>query len=117
MSIIERIKSALEELKIRDISIYDLGKKSVIADYIVVSTADSSVQLDSGRGRIEELMWKTKLPLKNPSEDWNGGWLIMDYGDIIINIFLEEKRSFYNLDGLLGSHEYESSEIKNVFNR
>ena len=117
MKLIDQIKSALEDLKIRDISVYDLLGKSSLADYIVISTADSSVQIDSGRSKIEEVMWKHKIPLKNPSEEWGGGWLIMDYGDIIINIFLEEKRSFYNLDDLLRTHDYDSREIKNVFNR
>jgi ribosome-associated protein len=117
MSVIEQIRAVLEEIKLREITEYDMREKSSLTDVVLVATAESSVQLDTARSKLEELMWKHKIRLKNPLEEWGGGWLLMDYGDLIINVFLEEKRSFYNLDDLLRSQHFDIDEIKNVHNR
>ncbi|NPV01057.1 MAG: ribosome silencing factor [Brevinematales bacterium] len=117
MSVIDQIQAVLEEIKLQEITRYDMREKSSLTDVVVVASAESSVQLDAARSKVEELMWKHKVPLKNPSEEWGGGWLLMDYGDLIVNVFLEEKRSFYNLDDLLRSQHFDIDEIKNVHNR
>lgn len=105
------IREELEELKAMDIRDYDLEGKSSLADRIIVASVDNPLTLDSARERIKNVMEDNEQSLKNPTEEWRGGWLIMDFSDIIVNVFLEEKRSFYNLDALLESGKFELDNI------
>ncbi|MCX7821360.1 MAG: ribosome silencing factor [Brevinematales bacterium] len=98
--LIGSIVSELERLKLRDIVVYDSKEISIIADNFIVSTADSIMQIEGVRNSIIELMDKEGFFLKNNLEEWRDGWCLMDFGNIIIHIFLEEIRSFYNIEGL-----------------
>ena len=107
MEIIAGIKEELEKMKFRDIHIIDKQGVSIIADYFIITTADSIPQIEGIREKLKDHMWKYKIPLKNPLERWEDGWLLLDFGDYIIHVFLEEKRNFYNIDSLIehGSDE------------
>lgn len=111
MDILRGLIREIEKLKIRDIKTYDMTGKSILADYFIVSTADSVVQLESIRSKLIDYMWKHKIGLKNPLEEWHGGWSLLDFGNIIVHTFLEELRSFYNIDGLLESSTFDNDKI------
>jgi ribosome-associated protein len=100
MEILTGIQSELEKLKLRKILRYDAEGKSFLADYFLVATSDSIIQMEAARNNLIELMHKRKIYLHNPLEEWHGGWCLLDFGSIIIHIFLEEMRSFYDLEGL-----------------
>lgn len=109
---IERVISIMESLKLSEIKEHFVGGRSPLADYFVIATADSMLQLDASRSKIVKELSKMKIRLRNPNEDYKGGWLIMDYGNVVVNIFLEEKRRFYNLDELLLGGNFDLEEIK-----
>lgn len=98
--VLQETISEMDKLKIKDIIVYNADDKSILADYFVISTADSTTQMDAARSKLSELMWGYKLALKNPVEDWHGGWCLLDFGNIIVHIFLEETRSFYDIESL-----------------
>ncbi len=106
----------LEDNKIIDVEVYDLTDRSSVADFHIVSTADNMLQLESVRNYVIDLMDKSEVALKNPLEKWEGGWALLDFGDIIVHILLSERRSFYNLDNLLDYKNSISNEFKNVSN-
>ena len=107
MTKINRILDELESLKIRDIKLYNAEGKSILADYFILGTADSAIQLEGVRTKLVDLLWKEyRASLKNPEENWHGGWCLLDFSDIVIHIFLEETRSFYHLDALMENLTY-----------
>lgn len=107
MTKINSILDELESLKIRDIKLYNAEGKSILADYFILATADSSMQLEGVRSKLVDLLWKEyHSALKNPEENWHGGWCLLDFNEIIVHIFLEETRSFYNLDSLMENLTY-----------
>ena len=115
MDILTGITEELEKLKIRDIHIIDKKGVSIIADYFIITTADSIQQIEGIREKLKDHMWKYKIGLKNPLEKWEDGWLLLDFGDYIIHVFLEEKRNFYNIDSLIEhGNDEELSKIKNL---
>ena len=82
--------------------IYEVKKVTFITDYFVICTAESQPQLGAIVGEIEKELGKEGIhPVgiegKNVSH-----WILMDYGDVIIHLFREDSRAFYNLDGLWG---------------
>ncbi len=112
MKLLTGIIKEIEKLKIRDIKVYNGLGKSMLADYFIVSTADSIIQLEAVRNKLIDYMDKHKVILKNPMEEWHGGWSLLDFGDIIVHTFLEELRSFYDIDSLLTGESYHIDKIK-----
>jgi len=112
MKIIESLLKEMEKLKLTDIKLFNLEKKSIIADYFLLGSADNSTQLEACRNKFIDAFWKKEIPLKNPQEEWEGGWLAMDFGNVIIHVFLNEMRSFYNLDDILSNAETQEEMIE-----
>lgn len=89
---------ALDEKKGGDIRMIDISGISVIADYFVIATGQSSSQVDALVDNVEEQMHKNGFSLNQREGHGHGTWVLLDYGDIIVHIFDSENRSFYNLE-------------------
>lgn len=121
--ILSRLYEEMRRLKLFDIIEYESNGRSILADYFVISTAESLLQIEAARNKIIYIMEDFSLFLKNPLEEWRDGWCLLDFGNIIVHIFLEEIRRFYNLEGIyegagftskkLESSSKSESEIKN----
>lgn len=93
------VNAALEK-KARRISILNVKKVSSISDYFIVCSGSSDRQVQAIASFIEETLKKEgKRPLGIEGERI-GKWVLMDYGDIIIHIFYEPVRDFYDLERL-----------------
>ncbi len=89
---------ALEEKKGEDIRILDISRISVIADYFVIVSGSSSNQIDALVEHVEEKMHQEGFSLRQREGYRQGGWVLLDFGDIIVHVFDRESRSFYNLE-------------------
>lgn len=88
----------LDEKQGRDIVIMDISQKSSFADYFVIATGSSERLINALAEHIEEKS-AAKGRFVRSIEGRNGtGWILMDYGDVVINIFSEENRQKYNLE-------------------
>lgn len=93
------VNAALEK-KARRISVLNVKKVSSISDYFIVCSGSSDRQVQAIAAFIEETLKKEgKRPLGIEGERI-GKWILMDYGDIIIHIFYEPVRDFYDLERL-----------------
>jgi|GEM_PF-1462232 ribosome-associated protein len=101
----------IQKLKVHDLRVVDASGYSLLADYFVIGTVDSLTQLEAVRNRVIEEMEKNNWYLRNPLEPWEGGWLLLDFGDLIIHLMLQELRSFYSLDVLIEGREITESVI------
>jgi ribosome-associated protein len=94
------IYQAACEKKAEDILILDIKDLSNFTDYLIILTANSDTQAKTICDYIQE---KLKYQGIRPHhiEGYNkGNWILLDYGDIIVNIFLESTRRFYQLEEL-----------------
>jgi ribosome-associated protein len=90
--------STLDEKFGEDIVILDLRSISILADYFVICHARNANQT---RAMADETVRKLRdegLSLRRQEGDGNDGWLLLDFGDIIIHIFTEETREYYKLE-------------------
>lgn len=96
----EAIAEVLDSKKGRDIKILHVEDKTVIAEYFVLCTGNSSTQIKALAGETE---YRIGLRGVNPygveGRD-NNSWLILDYSNVIVHVFSRESREFYNLDKL-----------------
>lgn len=85
--------------KAHDVDIIDLGGKTIIADYFVLASATSTTAVKALYGHVEERMTKS-FGLDPIKRDLDKEWVALDYGAIIVHIFTDRTREFYNIERL-----------------
>ena len=96
----EAIAEVLDSKKARDIKVLYVEDKTVIAEYFVICTANSSTQVKALAGEVEYRIGLRGVDAYNVEGRDNGTWLLLDYSNVIVHIFGREAREFYNLDRL-----------------
>ena len=89
---------ALLDKKAHNIRIIDIKEISTVGDYMIVADGSNHNQIQAMCSMVEEKLAPTDIKLKNREGNAIGGWILLDYYDIIIHIFTEETRSFYDLE-------------------
>jgi ribosome-associated protein len=93
------VEIALDK-KAKDTVILELKDLSTIADYFVICSGDNPAQIRAIAEAIQESFSKDSiLPLGKEGLN-SARWVLIDYGDIVINIFNEETRAYYDLEKL-----------------
>ncbi len=92
----------LSEKKAMDIIILDIGNVSLIADYFVICNGATRIQTKSICDHLIENLPEDKHQLLRVEGYQEASWILLDFGDVIIHIFVPEERSFYNLERLWG---------------
>ena len=92
-----------DEKKAEDILLIDVSGATDVADYFLICTASNNRLLDTVVEEIEERVRLNcgEKPLRIEGRA-NGGWVLMDYGQVVIHVFLPETRDFYRLERLWG---------------
>ena len=99
------IAKVLDSKKARDIKIIHVEEKTVIAEYFVICTGNSSTQVKALAGEVEFKMEERGVSPYNVEGRDNNSWIIVDYSHVLVHVFSRESREFYNLDNLYGDAE------------
>ena len=91
---------AMNERKGSKITVLKVEDLSTLTDYFVVGTGASRVQTQAMADNIEDELAKTGIRPNRIEGLQEGRWVLMDYGQVIIHIFQEDERNFYNLERL-----------------
>lgn len=97
-------KEALDAKKALDISVLEVGGKTVLADYFVIATGTSGTHVNALADEVE-FQLKDQLSISPQHIEGKENWILMDYGYLIVHIFTEESRKFYNLEKLWNDAE------------
>lgn len=92
------VYEALDEKKGYDIKLIDISEITMIADYFVIASGDSTTQIQAMINNVEEHMHKNGYAVKRVEGNKNSTWVLMDFGDVIVHIFDKEDRLFYDLE-------------------
>lgn len=91
----------IEERKAEDIVLLDLRPDTVIADFFVVATGNSDRQIKALTEYVrEDVKEKIQRIPASVEGNANSGWVLMDYGDVVVHVFSAEQREYYDLEGL-----------------
>ena len=96
------VAKSLIEKKAKDIVAIDISGKSSFTDYLIVASGGSERQVGTLAAEIEDRLAVLGVFPKNVEGKRTSGWILLDYGDIIVNIFSAEQRSRYNLEKIWG---------------
>ena len=89
---------AIDDKKGQDIKVIDIHNVSVIADYFVIASGTNSNQVQAIVDNVEEQLGRAGFEAKQIEKNRNSSWILMDYGDVIVHVFDEENRLFYDLE-------------------
>lgn len=109
----ERIGAILDAKKATDVLLLDIAHKTILADYFVVCGARSAIQVKALCDETEKVMAQAGERPRRIEGYRDGRWIVLDFTDVLVHIFHEEERAFYNLERLWmeeGHYEYIGTE-------
>lgn len=106
-SVADYAASVLDDRKATDISVIHVTDKTVIADYFVICCGNSRTHIKSLCDEVEYRLGLCELDKKHTEGDPAGGWMLIDYGSVIIHVFSREARKLYNIEKLYRSGSIE----------
>lgn len=90
------VVNVLEEVKAKDIKIYDFDKTSPFYDYFIIATVNER-QANAAANNLKQAFKDDILNIEGKSS----GWVLVDLNDVIVHLFQAEEREFYGLDKML----------------
>lgn len=91
---------ALDAKRGKDIVALNVGEMTVITDYMVVATGMSQIQVRALAEHVEEELDKHEVFVRRREGLSEGRWCVLDYGDVMVHIFHEQDREYYQLERL-----------------
>jgi ribosome-associated protein len=100
------IAAAADDRKGANIVILRVSEVSYLADYFIIVTGFSNVQVRAIAGSIEGQVEQKyqRYPVRTEGQS-EGSWVLQDYGDVMVHVFMPEEREFYNLEAFWGHGE------------
>ena len=86
--------------KAKNIVVLDVQKISTLCDYFIICSGESTAQVKAIYEEVSKMCKRNKIKIRSSENDKLSHWILIDFFDIILHIFLEETRSFYNLEYL-----------------
>lgn len=96
----ERIVEILEGKKAKDIDIINIENISILADYFIVCNGTSTTHIKTLADELEIKMEEQGYRCLHKEGYDSARWILLDYGQVVVHIFNEEDRKFYNLERL-----------------
>lgn len=95
---------AADEKKASDVRVLEVAPLTVMADYFVICHAETSVQVRAIVNAIEEALEKEGAARRQRQREWgrDSGWVLLDYGTVIVHVFRRREREYYGLERLWG---------------
>ena len=102
---------SLFDSKAEDITLLDVKEVSSFADEIIIATANSNRHVISVSEKLVEALKENKINIIGVEGESDSGWILVDCGDVVINIMRREQREFYDLESLWGENEPKKKSI------
>ena len=96
---------AMEDKKAQDITLMRTTDVTVLADYFVICTAASTTQVKSISDAVEYVLTEAGEPPRRREGERSSGWVLIDFGCVIVHVFMEEAREFYDRERLWADAE------------
>jgi ribosome-associated protein len=100
MTKLEVTLQSIEDLKLTDIYIYNMKERSPFFDHVILATASNKRQLKACAKRIKDDIAQHHQAMVRSEGDDEADWILVDVGEVVVNLFTESERAFYNLEKL-----------------
>lgn len=99
------IVEVLKDKKAKDIKVLSIEELSILTDYFVMATGTSTTHVKSLAENLEQKMKESGYEIHHKEGFRSGRWILLDYYDVVVHLFYEEERGFYNLERLWADAE------------
>ena len=89
---------ALDKKQAEDVLVIDIGEKSSFADYLILASGSNERLIAALVDDVEDQLAKEDLIVKSIEGTKESGWILMDYGDIVVNVLTKDMREKYNIE-------------------
>ena len=96
--IVKKIYNIIDEKKGEDIKVIDISEVSTVADYFIIASGNNINQVQAISEEIDEVLGREGIMPKAIEGHRNATWILLDYRDIVVHLFLKEERVFYDLE-------------------
>ncbi len=94
-----KIVKILDDKKAEDIKLIRISELTVLADYFIIANGTSNTHVRALAEEVEELLAEDGI-LPRSIEGRSTGWILLDYGDIVVHVFTPADRDYYSLERL-----------------
>lgn len=101
---VDAIGRLLVDKKALDVCAIHVADKTVIADWFVIASGRVPAQTKALSDEIEDRAEALGLTIRRKEGYAEGRWIVLDYADILVHIFLPEERQYYNMERLWDEH-------------
>ena len=102
----QKIAEALSQKKGDEVLIIDIAEKSSFADFFVMASAGSERQLEALKDAVEDSLEPEGIFPRRVEGQKQSGWILMDYGDVVVNILTADMRAKYSIEKIWGDCEF-----------
>ena len=99
------VVEALEDVKARDIVVFNVARQSAYFERVVIASGDSNRQVNALATHVQEKLKALGAKVVGVEGRRNGEWVLVDLGDIVVHVMHPAVRSYYNLEELWGGKE------------
>jgi ribosome-associated protein len=111
------VVDALEDVKGRDIVVFNVAKLSPFFERVVIASGDSSRQVKALADRVEDRMRELGERVHGVEGQAGGEWVLVDLGDVVVHVMHPAVRSHYNLEELWGGKPVKLAAARKVASR
>ena len=94
------ITNSLEDIKAFDITVIDVRKKTSIADYMIIASANSNRQTKALARHLKDTLKEIGKSVANIEGEVDGEWVLVDLNEVLVHIMLPTTRAYFNLEEL-----------------
>ena len=94
------IVNSLEDIKAFDITVIDVRKKTSIADYMIIASANSNRQTKALARHLKDTLKDIGKSVANIEGEGDGEWVLVDLNEVLVHIMLPTTRAYFNLEEL-----------------
>jgi ribosome-associated protein len=102
LELAKKAAAILDGKKAQDVIIIDIRSKASFADYFVLASGTNERMVGSLSEEVEDQLGDAGMEPHNIEGDRHSGWILMDYGDVIVNVLSTEMRDRYNIEKVWG---------------
>ena len=96
---VEIAVKALDSKKAFDIKVIKIDDLTILGDYFIIANGSSSTQVKALADEVDEKMSENNVE-PNHIEGKSSGWILLDYGDVVIHVLGRDEREFYSIERL-----------------
>ena len=99
LDIVKKAVKALDNKKANNIEVIKIDELTIVADYFIIATANSNTHVRALADEVEYQLEEAGIKLDH-AEGRATGWVLLEFEGVVVHIFLEDARNYYNLERL-----------------